>query len=209
MPLEPQDGITLDPQNGSEPEPAKELKKGKRRTRKKAAKAAPPKKKKLTVGMALAFLLIKIGVVAGIVVILVTVVGGVFICHTNDMYPAVRDGDLLITFRLGTYRTGDIVAYDYEDNTLYGRIVCEPGDEVYLDEDGTFTVNGNTPYEAIFYRTEPRDMSPVTYPYVVGSDEYFLMVDAREEGLDSRALGAVEKSRLKGKVVLQLRRRGF
>ena len=173
----------------------------------KSPKKEPKKRRKLTVGQAFARLLIKAAVVVAVTVLLVTVVGGVFICHTNDMYPAVRDGDLVITYRLGKCHTGDIIAYKHDGDTLFGRIVAEPGDEIYMDGDGNYTVNGTMPYETIFYETKAREMSPVTYPLTVREGEFFLLVDAREEGLDSRAIGPATETM--GKVVLLIRRRGF
>ena len=163
--------------------------------------------RKQSVARALAKLLVKIGVIAAIVAVLVTVVGGVFICHTNDMYPSLRDGDLAITFRLGEYRTGDIVAYEQGDNTLFGRIVGEPGDIVNIDTDGNYTINGIAPYETIYYKTALRESDTMIFPYTIREGEYFILADAREDGLDSRNIGPV--TTLKGKVVLQLRRRGF
>ena len=161
----------------------------------------------LTLKQRLIRLLIRIAVLAAVITILVTVVGGVFICHTSDMYPALRDGDLAITFRLGTIHTTDIVAYDYEGKTCFGRVIGEPGDEIYIDENGEYTVNGTHPYETVFYETKARESDRMTYPYTIAEGEYFVLADAREQGMDSRSIGPVKE--LKGKVVLLLRRRGF
>ena len=46
---------------------------------------------------ALLRLVIKIGVVCAVAALLLHFVFGIFAVHTNDMYPAVRDGDLCIT----------------------------------------------------------------------------------------------------------------
>ena len=176
--------------------------------KKKRKKAPPPKKRrKRTLKQRFIALLIKIGVIAAAVWILVTYVGGVFICHTSDMFPALRDGDLVITYRLGEYHSGDVVVYQYGDKIFYGRIVGEPGDEIYMDESGTFTVNGLAPYETIYYTTKVRDSDNMTFPYTVRQGEYFVLSDAREQGLDSRNFGPVTD--LKGRAVLQIRRRGF
>jgi signal peptidase I len=174
----------------------------------KRKKAPPPKKRrKRTLGQRVAALLIKIGVVAAVIWILINWVGGVFICHTSDMYPSLRDGDLVITYRLGEYKNGDIVAYDYNGQIFFGRVIGEPGDEIFLDEAGTFTLNGMTPYETIYYTTQLRDSDSMSFPYTVKEGEYFVLCDAREQGIDSRNFGPVTD--LKGRVVLQIRRRGF
>ncbi len=156
---------------------------------------------------ALILFLIKLALAASLVWGALTYVGGVFICHNNDMYPALRDGDLVITFRLGGYHTGDIAVCRVNGQTFFGRIVGEPGDEIFLDEEGEFTVNGLRPYETVFYATAARESDVMTYPYIIQPGEYFLLADARETGMDSRAYGPVTE--LMGKVVLEVRRRGF
>ena len=167
----------------------------------------PRKRKKRTLKQRVIALVIKLGIIVLVVWILLTYVGGVFICHTSDMYPSLRDGDLVITYRLGPYKSGDIVAYDYQGKIFFGRVVGEPGDEIFMDESGTFTVNGLMPYETIYYTTQVRDSDSMTFPYTVREGEYFVLADAREQGIDSRNFGPVTD--MKGKVVLQIRRRGF
>ncbi len=182
-------------------------KKGRRRSRAPDGKKPVRKRKKLTLKQRVINLVFKIGIIAALIWFLLTFVGGVFIVHTSDMYPALRDGDLEITFKLGQYKSGDIIAYKYDDTTCFGRIVGEPGDEIIIDEDGTYTVNGIRPYETIFYDTTLRASDSWTFPYTIQSDEYFVLADAREQGFDSRDTGPVTEPL--GKVVLMLRRRGF
>lgn len=165
------------------------------------------KKKPEPLGRALLKFIIKLAVVAAIVFVLLTFVGGIFICHNNDMHPSVRDGDLLITFKLGTYHAGDVIAYKLDDSTLFGRVVGEPGDRIVIDEEGNFYINDLLQMETIYYETKPREGSQITYPYTIQSGELFVLTDMREQGYDSRVFGGVTKPL--GKVVLQIRRRGF
>ncbi|MBO5564245.1 MAG: signal peptidase I [Lachnospiraceae bacterium] len=151
-------------------------------------------------------LVIKVAFIAALVFVLTQIVGGVFVAHDNNMYPAVRDGDLCITYRLGGYYNGDIVAFERDGMTTFGRVVAIAGDTIDFPAEGGYTVNGLNPYEVVFYQTLPQD-PVITYPYTVGEGEVFLLCDQREEAVDSRSFGPV--SELKGKVVLQLRRRGF
>lgn len=165
------------------------------------------KKRRPSVLRTLVRFLVKAGSLALIVWLLLTYVGGVYLCHTSDMYPALRDGDLLITFKLGEYHSGDVVVYEHDGAVCFGRIIGEPTDVIVIDGEGEFTVNGNRPYETIFYSTTVRESDIMTYPYTVKEGEFFVLADARELGADSRNFGPV--TGLKGKVVLQLRRRGF
>ena len=206
-PAETEEELTRSPeaaQAAADRSPAEAEPPGKRGRRSGGTKK---KKRRPSVLRSLVRLLIKTGAAALLIWVLLTYVGGVYLCHTSDMYPALRDGDLVITFRLGEYHSGDVIVYEHEGKICFGRIIGEPGDEIYIGEAGEFTVNGTRPYETIFYNTASRDSDVMTYPYVVREGEYFVLADARELGADSRSFGPVRD--LKGKAVLQLRRRGF
>ena len=156
---------------------------------------------------ALKGLLIKAGVIAAVVVILLTFVGGVSVCHDNNMFPAVKDGDLAITYKLGGYYNGDVIVYEEAETRKFGRVVGIPGDTIDFNDDGTYNINGTVPYETIYFATKPVQGSPITFPYTVKEGEVFVFNDMREDTNDSRLYGGITEP--KGKVVLLLRRRGF
>jgi signal peptidase I len=88
------------------------------------------------------------------------------------MYPRLRDGDLILYYRLEkNYQIGDVVTFQMNDATFFGRIVAQGGDVVELNEDGQLLVNGNVQQEEIFYPTEPQD-GDITYPYTVEEDSF-------------------------------------
>jgi signal peptidase I len=137
-----------------------------------------------------------------VVVLVLSFVIGVHQIHDNDMYPSLRDGDLVITFKLGQCYTGDAVVYEAEGKTHYGRVVAVAGDTIEILEDGYYEVNGNVPYERVFYPTDPG--TALTYPYRVEPGKLFIMGDMRKQATDSRTFGAIPESQIKGKVVLVL-----
>ena len=154
-------------------------------------------------------LTLKILIYPVIAYLILTLVIGIYQIHDNDMFPSLRDGDLVITYKLVEgYFTGDVVIYEAEGKTHVGRICAVAGDEVYIMEDGYYELNGSIPHEDIYYPTRPgRGLS---YPYKVQADEVFILGDMRLQATDSRALGAISIKQLKGKVVLLLfRGRGF
>ena len=166
----------------------------------------PMRRRKRPLGQSILRLAIKVGIIAAAIFVLTQIVGGVFVAHDNNMFPAVRDGDLCITYRLGGYYNGDVVAFERGGVTTFGRVVGIPGDVIDIREETGFTVNGMTPYEVVYYKTLPQDPA-IIYPYAVRDDEIFVLCDQREDAQDSRTFGAITKP--KGKLVLQLRRRGF
>jgi signal peptidase I len=127
----------------------------------------------------------------------------------ETMYPRLRDGDMILYYRLERdYEIGDVVTFKMNDKTFWARIVAQGGDVVDLDADGQLLVNGNVQQEEIFYPTEAQD-GDISYPYTVEEGGYFVLCDFRTTGFDSRTYGTIPKSTLDGKVITILRRRGI
>lgn len=164
------------------------------------------KKKRTAVSLMIEFF-VKVGLTALVVWLLCLFVVGVYVNHNNSSYPMIKDGDLCITYKLGSLREGDAIAYIYNDKINFGRIVGMPGDTVDISE-GTITVNGYGVYENTVYPTTAEGAA-ISFPYVVPSDSYFVLNDYRDDINDSRIFGAVRKDDTKGKIVLLLRRRGI
>ena len=94
-----------------------------------ASSGKKKKKKKTAFDYARAFF-IKIGVTAAVIAALLIWVAGVYVCHDNSSYPMIKDGDLCITYKLGSLEQGDAVAYKYGDKIRFGRVIAAGGDEV-------------------------------------------------------------------------------
>ena len=55
----------------------------------------------------------------------------------NSMFPAVKDGDLLIGYRLqGTYAKNDVVLYEQDGKLRVGRVLGRENDLIALDDSG-------------------------------------------------------------------------
>lgn len=138
--------------------------------------------------------------------------GFVFGVHFNkgeSMFPKVRDGDILIYYRLiNDFEIGDVIAYEQQDQTVIGRVVAMGNDTIELSQEGQLLVNGNIQQEEIFFPTEKMP-GGVSYPYKVNEESYFILCDNREHSSDSRFIGSVSKSKIKGKVINLFRRRGI
>lgn len=124
----------------------------------------------------------------------------------NDMFPAVKDGDLLIGFRLqGSYMQDDVVVYRVNDENHVGRIIAREGDVVTLDDTGTLLVNGTVQGGEIVFSTYAKE--GIEYPYRVPDDCVFILGDYRTQAEDSRDFGSISLSNVKAKVITILRRR--
>lgn len=149
-------------------------------------------------------LLIKILVITVTGLILFNYVIGIYVCHSNDMAPAIKDGDLAITYKLRDYYYGDPIVYEKEGRTYFGRVIGTSGDTIDFNEGG-YTINGNVPYETVYYPTEVLEHG-ISYPINLKDGELFVLADYRTEGVDSRTFGIITEP--KGIIVLLFRRRG-
>ena len=185
--------------------PAKDEKKEKKKKSKKPKKQLTEKQKTIR---AIRRLITKLVLLAVTATVLLTVVGGVAVSHDNNMFPAVCDGDLVITYKLGGYYNGDIVVYEVDGVKRIGRVVGIPGDKIDIkDQEGYYTINGTMPYETIYFATRKAVGSTIKFPYTVKEGEVFIFNDMRDDTYDSRMLGGITE--IHGKVVLLIRRRGF
>lgn len=126
----------------------------------------------------------------------------------EEMFPAVKDGDLLIAFRLTReYQKNDIVIYSSEGKRCVGRVIAGENDVVEISEQGVLYVNGTAQYGEIMYPTYPGEN--ITYPYRVPGGHVFILKDYRTQADDSRNTGSVPVKDVKAKVITLLRRRGL
>ena len=135
-------------------------------------------------------------------VFLITQVSG------NDMFPAVKDGDLAVAFRLQQdYAKGNVIVYRAEGKIRFGRIAARATDVVALDDSGNLQVNGTTQSGEILYPTYAKE--ELEYPYRVPEGHVFVLGDYRTQTQDSRDFGPIPMENVLGKVITILRRRGL
>lgn len=126
----------------------------------------------------------------------------------NDMFPAVKDGDLVIAFRLQrNYAKNDVVVYKADGKNHIGRIAARETDVVTLDDSGSLLVNGTNQAGEIMYPTYAKE--GIEYPYRVAEGQVFILGDYRTQAKDSRDYGSIEQKNVKAKVITILRRRGL
>lgn len=152
---------------------------------------------------------IKLAVVAVAGWVLLGLVFGLAVVQGEDMYPRLRDGDLMLFYRLQKdYYIGDVVTFTLNGRRYTGRIVAQGGDTVDINDNGELLVNGNIQSEEIFYPTQD-ETGQAELPCEVPADSVYLLCDFRTNGTDSRSYGPVALEQLDGKVIAILRRRGI
>lgn len=124
------------------------------------------------------------------------------------MFPALKDGDLAIVFRMQqSYARDDVVAYRVDGQRYFGRIVARATDVVTIDESGVLLVNGTPQSGEILYPTYAKE--GIEYPYRVPEETVFVLGDYRTQTEDSRDFGPIPLVDVEGKVITILRRRGL
>lgn len=153
--------------------------------------------------------LLKLAVVALAAWALLGWVFGLTVMKGEDMYPRLRDGDLLLYYRLQKeYRIGDVVTFARDGTRHTARIVAQGGDTVDITEEGALLVNGSAQSEEIFCLTQPAEEG-IELPCTLPEDSFFLLGDFRTQATDSRSYGPVPREELDGKVITVVRRRSI
>ena len=133
-------------------------------------------------------------------------------CHGQDMFPAMKDGDLCVVFRVQTQKlfgekivADDIIAYRTDGKRAFGRVAAVGGDVVMLSDSGSLMVNGLTEGGNILFPTYA--LGDLEYPYRVPEGCVFVLGDYRVNTKDSRILGPIPLESVEGKLITILRRR--
>ena len=167
------------------------------------------KKKKKTTPQLMLSLLIKLLAITVSIWLLLTFILCLSIHYGNNMYPALKDGDLIISLRLQKPYLNDAVQYEHDGKLCLGRVIGMAGNVIDISDEGALTVNGVSPAEEVFYPTYRCETADITYPYTVGENQVFILNDFRSDTNDSRSFGAVDIKNIKGSILLLFRRRGF
>jgi len=152
---------------------------------------------------------IKIVVVVLVFVLIFTLLYGLQRNTDPDMFPMVKDGDLVMYYRLDKdYTAGDLLLLEYKGDTEVRRVVAKAGDTVDI-KDGGLVVNGALQQEPAIFEKTQRYADGATFPLTVGPGQVFVLGDARNNATDSRVYGPVNEKDTLGKVITIIRRRGF
>ncbi|SHK84653.1 signal peptidase I [Desulforamulus aeronauticus] len=155
------------------------------------------------------FLLAKIAVILVAFLLIFTFMYG--LCRNTDasMAPSVKDGDLVIFYRLDKkYVAQDTLVLEFEGQMQVRRVIATAGDVVDITEDG-LVINGALQQETGIYESTQRYENGVEFPLTVGEGQVFVLADSRVNVADSRIYGAVEIKDTLGKVMTIFRRRNI
>jgi len=157
---------------------------------------------------ALPRIFLKLAIFATLLYIAFGFIIGVSIMNSDDMKPNVKLRDIVVYSRIDKdYLNRTAVVYEVNNNTLVGRIVALPGSHVIIDEKGNVNVDGITIQESEVYMSKKQE--GFSTDVTLGPDEYFILADNRQVGIDSRYVGPVSSSAIKGETLIIIRRYGI
>ena len=143
--------------------------------------------------------------VAAAAVLIAVLLMPVLQIYGSSMTPTLSEGEIVVSVKGTDMKTGDIVAFYYNNNVLVKRVIAQPGDWVNISEDGTVFVNNEAIDEP--YLTEKAfGECNIQLPYQVPDSRIFVMGDHRSVSIDSRntAVGCVAAEQIVGKIVFRV-----
>lgn len=151
----------------------------------------------------------KIAAICLAFLLLFTFLFGMYRNADADMTPAVKDGDLVIFYRLDKqYIAGDALVLEFEGKKQVRRVVATAGDTLDITEEGLI-INGAIQQEPDIYFSTHRYEGGAELPITLGEGQVFVLGDHRTNAEDGRIYGVVEVRDTLGKVMAIFRRRGI
>ena len=144
-------------------------------------------------------------VVAAVAVLVAVLLLPILRIYGHSMNDTLDEGDIVVSLKGSDFKTGDIIAFYYNNKILIKRVIGKAGDWVDIDQDGNVYVNGNLIDEPYLDEKAFGECN-IALPYQVPESKVFVMGDNRSVSVDSRntAVGCVAEEQIVGKVVYRL-----
>ena len=148
--------------------------------------------------------------VAAIAVLVATLLMPVLQVYGSSMTPTLTDRDIVVTVKTSEFKSGDVVAFYYNNKILVKRVIAQAGEWVDITPEGDVYVGATQ--QSMELLDEPYLMEKalgdcnIELPYQVPESRVFVMGDHRSVSVDSRntAVGCVAEEQLVGKLVFRV-----
>ena len=143
--------------------------------------------------------------VAAIAVLVATLWMPVLQIYGSSMAPTLSDGEIVLTMKTSELKTGDVIAFYYNNKILVKRVIAQAGDWVNITPEGDVYVNDRLLAEPYLDEKSMGDCN-IELPYQVPESRVFVMGDHRSISVDSRntALGCVAEEQIVGKLIFRV-----
>lgn len=144
-------------------------------------------------------------VVAAISVLVATLWMPVLKVYGSSMNPTLENGQIVVSIKTKTLKSGDVVAFWQGNKLLVKRVIAGPGQYIDIDVNGKVSVDGKAISET-YLDSESLGNTDIDFPHQVGESRWFCMGDNRDSSIDSRsaAIGDISKEQVEGKVLFSV-----
>ena len=144
-------------------------------------------------------------VVAAVAVLVAVLFLPVLRIYGKSMNGTLDNGDIVVSVKSSNMKTGDVIAFYYNNNILVKRVIAGPGDWVDIDKDGNVFVN-NEKLSEPYLDDKAYGETNIELPYQVPDGRIFVMGDNRSVSIDSRntSIGCVSEEQIVGKIVYRV-----
>ena len=144
-------------------------------------------------------------VVAAVAVLAAMLFFPIFRVTGSSMEPSLDSKEIVVCLKNSKFKSGDIVAFYYNNKVLLKRVIGTAGDTIEIDKDGNVFVNGNMLDEP-YIKQKSLGQCDIDCPFQVPDNRIFVMGDNRETSVDSRttAVGCIADEYIIGKVFFRI-----
>ncbi|WP_300769098.1 signal peptidase I [uncultured Acetatifactor sp.] len=144
-------------------------------------------------------------VVAAAAVLIAVLLLPVLKIDGTSMTQTLQDGDIVVALSNSSFKTGDVIAFYYNNRILIKRVIASAGDWVDIDGDGNVYVNGES-LEEPYIAEKALGKCDIELPCQVPDGKCFVMGDHRATSVDSRssAVGCISDSGVVGRIVFRI-----
>lgn len=123
----------------------------------------------------------------------------------TSMAPSLNEGELIASVKTSDFKTGDVIAFYFNNKILVKRVIAGPGDWVDLEPDGTVLINGE-PLDEPYVEELAYGDTDIELPYQVPDARWFVMGDHRSVSVDSRSksIGPIADEQVVGKLIYRV-----
>ena len=142
-------------------------------------------------------------VVAATTILVAVLLMPILRIYGTSMNGTVNNGDLVVSIKRADFKTGDVIAFYYNNNILVKRVIATEGQVIDFNfKTGKVYVDGKELHEP-YINNPTTNYYDLTFPMQVPEGYCFCMGDNRQNSLDSRSseVGFIRNDYILGEAV--------